>query len=182
VDFELSEEQRMLKKTVKDFAEKEIAPIAAEMDKSGEFPWDCMRKIGEMGVFGLVLPPAFGGTGPDKLSLLVALEEISAASASVAVPLICSNGVSLQILAHSNEEQKTKYLPAMASGERLGTCAITEPSGGANWPFTIQTKARLEDDCYVINGTKCFTSSGGEAELYLVLARTDLEKGPMGIS
>ena len=182
MDFELGEEQRMLKKTVKDFAEKEIAPIAAEIDKSGEFPWDCMRKIGELGLLGVVLPPAFGGTGPDRLSFLVALEEISAASASVAPPLICSSGVSLQILAHSNEEQKTKYLPAMASGERLGTCAITEPSGGANWPFTIQTTARLEDDCYVLNGTKCFTSSGGEAEIYMVMAKTDPEKGPMGIS
>lgn len=182
MDFELSEEQRMLKKMVKDFAENEIAPIAAEIDKSGEFPWDCMKRIGELGLLSLLLPPAFGGTGPDKLSFLMALEEISAASASVAVPLICNSGVSRQILEHGSEEQKTEYLPAMASGERLGSCAITEPSGGANWPFTIQTTARLEADSYVLNGTKCFTSSGGEAELYLVMARTDLEKGPMGIS
>lgn len=182
MDFELNEEQRMLKNTVKDFAEKEIAPIAAEIDKSGEFPWDCLRKLGELGLSGLVLPPTYGGTGPDSLSFLVALEEISVASASVAAPLICGSGVSRQILAHSNEEQKAKFLPAMASGELLGTCAITEPSGGANWPFTIQTTARHEDDSYVLNGTKCFISSGGEADLYLVLARTDREKGPLGIS
>jgi alkylation response protein AidB-like acyl-CoA dehydrogenase len=182
VDFELSEEQQMLKKMVKDFAEKEIAPIAAEIDKSGEFPWECVRKMGDLGLFGLVLPPAFGGTGPDKLGFLIALEEISAASASVALALLCSSVVSCQILANASEEQKVKYLPAMARGERLGACGGTEPSGGANWPFTVQTTARLEDGSYVLNGTKCFISNGGEADIYVVLARTDPEKGPMGIS
>jgi len=182
VDFELSEEHQMLKKMVRDFAEKEIAPIAAEIDKSGEFPWDCVRKMGELGLFGLVLPPDFGGTGPDKLGFLVALEEISAACASVAMALLCSSGASRQILSLGNEEQRTKYLPAMAKGQRLGACAITEPSGGANWPYTVQTTARLEDDSYVLNGTKCFTSNGGEAEIYMVLARTHPEKGPLGIS
>ena len=182
MDFELGEEQRMLKKMVKDFARKEIAPIAAEIDKSGEFPWECVRKMGELGLFGLVLPQPFGGTGPDKLSFLLTLEEISAASASVALALLCSSGASRQILGRGNEEQKSKYLPAMANGERLGACAVTEPGGGANWPFTVQTTARLENDSYVLNGTKCFTSNGGEAEIYVVLARTDVEKGPMGIS
>lgn len=182
MDFELSEEQRMLKKMVRDFADKEIAPIAAGIDKSGEFPWDCVRKMGELGLFGLVLPPAFGGTGPDRLGFLVALEEISAASASVAIALLCGTGPAFLILKAGNEEQKARYLPAMAKGECLGACAITEPSGGANWPFTLQTTARLEDDSYVLNGTKCFISNAGEAEIYMVLARTDQEKGPLGIS
>lgn len=182
MDFELSEEQRMLKKMVKDFTQKEIAPIAAEIDKSGEFPWGCIRKIGELGLFGLVLPPAFGGTGPDRLSFLVALEEISAASASIALAVICSSVASRQILANANEEQKARYLPAMARGERLGACGSTEPSGGANWPYTVQTSARREDNSYVLNGTKCFISNGGEADIYVVLARTDPGKGPMGIS
>jgi alkylation response protein AidB-like acyl-CoA dehydrogenase len=182
MNFEFSEEQRMLKKMVKDFARKEIAPIAAEIDKSGEFPWECVRKMGDLGLFGLVLPQPFGGTGPDRLSFLLALEEISAASASVAMALLCSSGAARQILGRGNEEQKSEYLPAMANGERLGACAVTEPSGGANWPFTVQTTARLENDSYVLNGTKCFTSNGGEAEIYVVLARTDAEKGPMGIS
>jgi len=182
VDFELSEEHRMLKKMVKDFADKEIAPIAAEIDKSGEFPRDCMRKMSELGLVGLVLPPAFGETGPDRLGFFVALEEISAASASVALALLCSRGPPCQILTPGNEEQKTKYLPAMAKGERLGACAITEPSGGANWPFALQTTARLEDDTYVLNGAKCFISNAGEAEIYLVMARTDPQRGPTGIS
>ncbi|MFC1944752.1 acyl-CoA dehydrogenase family protein [Chloroflexota bacterium] len=182
MDFELSEEQRMLKKMVKDFAEKEIAPIAAEIDKSGEFPWECVSKLGELGLFGLVLPSTFGGTGPDKFGFLLALEEISKASASVALALLCSSGASRQILARGTEEQKAKYLPVMARGERLGACAVTEPSGGANWPYTIQTTARLEEGYYVLNGTKCFTSNGGEAEIYVVLARTDPAKGALGIS
>ncbi len=182
MDFQLNEEQRMLKEMVRDFAKKEITPIAAEIDRSGEFPWECVKKMGRLGIFGLVLPPAFGGTGPDKLSFFTALEEISAASASIALALLCSTGASRQILARGNEMQKSKYLPAMARGERLGACAVSEPSGAANWPFTLQSTARLMDDSYVINGSKCFTSNGGEAEIYIVLARTDPEKGPLGIS
>jgi len=182
MDFEFGQEQAMLRKTVRDFTKKEIAPIAPEIDKSGEFPWDCVNKMGHLGLFGLVLPPAFGGTGPDKLGFLIALEEIAAASASVALALLCSSGASRQILGRGNEEQKSEYLPAMANGERLGACAVTEPGGGANWPYTVQTTARLENDSYVLNGSKCFTSNGGEAEVYVVLARTDPEKGPLGIS
>lgn len=182
MDFELTEEQKMLKSMVKDFAEREIAPIAADIDKSGEFPWDSVKKMGELGIFGLLLPPAFGGTGPDSLSFLMALEEIAYHSALVAMALLCSSGPACLILKLGSEAQRTKYLTAMARGERLGSCAITEPSGGANWPFTIQTTARLDGDEYVLNGTKCFTSNGGEAEIYVTMARTDPGKGPMGIS
>jgi alkylation response protein AidB-like acyl-CoA dehydrogenase len=141
-----------------------------------------MKKMGDLGMFGLVLPPEFGGTGPDKLSFFMALEEISAASASIALALLCSTGAARQILARGNEEQQRRYLPDMANGERLGACAVSEPSGAANWPFTLQSTAHLEEDTYVINGSKCFTSNGGEAEVYVVLARTDPEKGPLGIS
>lgn len=182
MNFGLSEQQQMLKKTVKDFAEKEIAPIAQEIDKSGELPWDCIRKMAELGFFGILVPPPFGGTGPDKLGFLVAVEEISAASASVAMSLLFSSVASFLILALGSDEQKAKYLPALAKGERLGTVAITEPGGGTNWPFTVQTTARLDNGSYVLNGTKCFISNGGEAEIYLILARTAPEKGPMGIS
>jgi len=182
VNFGLSEQQQMLKQTVKDFAEKEIAPIAQEIDKSGELPWDCVRKMAELGFFGLLVPPPFGGTGPDKLAFFVAVEEVSAASASVAVSLLFSSVASFLILAVGSDEQKAKYLPALAKGERLGAVAIAEPGGGTNWPFTLQTTARLDNGSYVLNGTKCFISNGGEAEIYLILARTAPEKGPMGIS
>lgn len=172
----------MLRKTVQGFAAKEIAPIAQEIDKSGEFPWDCVRKMAGLGFFGLLTPPAFGGTGPDKLGFLVALEELSVASAGLALALGTSSAIASMILALGNDEQKTKYLPALAKGERLGAMATAEPSGGANFPLTLQSTARLKDESYVLNGTKCFISNGGEADIYLVLARTDPGKGPMGIS
>ncbi len=182
MDFELTEQHKMLRKTVQDFAAREIAPIAQEVDKSGEFPWDCAKKMAGLGLFGTLVPPAFGGSGPDRLGFLVALEEIAAASAGLALALGMSSAVSSTILALGNDEQKAKYLPALARGERLGALAAAEPSGGANYPITLQSTARIEDESYVINGTKCFISNGGEAEIYLVLARTDPEKGPMGIS
>ncbi len=182
MDFKLSEQQQMLRQTVHDFAEKEIAPIAAEIDKSGEFPWDIVRKMAGLGLFGLLIPPAFDGSGPDKLGFLIAVEEVSRACAGLGITLICSNCPVSMILGVGNEELKAKYVPAMAKGERLGALAAAEPSGGANWPLTIQTAARLDGDSYVLNGSKCFISNAGEAEVYLVMARTAPEKGPMGIS
>ena len=116
------------------------------------------------------------------MGVLIALAEISAASAGLALALGMSGAVSAVILALGNDEQKEKYLPAMARGERLAALAGAEPSGGANYPFTLQSTARIDGESYVLNGTKCFISNGGEAEIYLVLARTDPEKGPAGIS
>ena len=182
MDLKLTEQQGMLKRSMKDFATKEIAPIAGEIDKSGEFPRACVSKLAELGVFGILLPPAYGGTGPDKLGFFVATEQISVASASVAVSLLHSNAVSALILALGNDEQKTKFLPALAKGQRLGALCINESGSGANWSVTLQTTARADGESYVINGTKSFISNGGEAEIYLVLARTDPAKGPMGIS
>ncbi len=182
MNFALTEQHKMLRRTVQDFSTKEIAPIAQKIDKSGEFPWDCVRKMASRGFFGLLTPPAFGGTGPDRLGFLIALEEISVASAGLALSLAVNSLISYIILALGNDEQKAKYLPALAKGERLGALGAAESSGGANFCFTMQSKAVLEGESYVLNGTKCFTSNGGEADIYLILARTDPEKGPMGIS
>jgi len=182
MDFKLTEQQEMLKRTMRDFANKEIAPIAGEIDKTGEFPGECIRKLAQLGAFGILLPPPYGGTGPDRLGFFIAMEEISAASASVAMALLHSNGVSSLILALGNDEQKTKFLPTMASGERLGSLCTAESVSGANWPLTLQTTARVDGESFVINGSKLFISNGGEADVYLVLARTDPTKGPMGIS
>lgn len=182
MDFTLTEQHKMLRQTMKDFASKEIAPIAGELDKSGEFSWECIKKLAQLGTFGILVPPAYGGTGPDKLGFFIATEEISAASASVAISLLHSNLVSSLILMLGSEEQKAKFLPALAKGERLGALCVAESGSGANWPLTLEATARAEQDSYVLNGTKCFISNGGEAEIYLVLARTDPAKGPMGIS
>ena len=182
MDFRLSEQQQMIKNTVRDFAEKQIAPIAGRIDKSGEFPWECVRELTGLGLLSILTPPAFGGTGPDKLGFLVALEEVATASAGLALSVGTSCAVSSLILAMGNDEQKAKYLPAMAKGERLGAIANAEPSGGANSPFTLQTTARLEHGSYVLNGSKCFISNAGEAEICVVTARTAPENGLLGIS
>ena len=182
MDFKLSESQLMLRETIRSFVAKEIMPIAGKLDKDGEFPWHCIKKLAELGLFGVLLPPSYDGTGPERLGFFIALEEISKASAGLALAVGTSIGLSNTILAAGNEEQKAKYLPSLAKGEKLGATAATEPSGGANFPFTLQSTARLDGEYYVLNGTKCFISNAGEADIYLVLAKTDPGKGPMGIS
>jgi alkylation response protein AidB-like acyl-CoA dehydrogenase len=182
MDFKLSEQQEMLRKTIREFASNEIEPIAANIDKTGEFPAECIKKLAKLGVFGILLPPPLGGTGPDKLGFFIANEEISRASASISVALIYHSMVSSLILALGNDEQRGKFLPAMAKGERLGALGMVESSSGTSWPMTIQTSARADGDSYVINGSKSFVSNGGEADIYLVMAKTDPTKGPMGVS
>jgi butyryl-CoA dehydrogenase len=182
MDFTLTEQQEMVRRMTKDFASKEITPIAAHIDSSEEFPRECIAKLAKLGIFGLLLPPPYGGTGPDKLSFFLSMEEIAAASASVAIILLHSSLAASVILAAGNDKQKARYLPAMAKGERLGALCATEPSGGASWALTIQATARADDDSYILNGSKCFISNGGEADIYVVMARTDPAKGPLGIS
>jgi butyryl-CoA dehydrogenase len=182
MDFELTEEHKMLRKTIRDFATNKIKPIAQEIDKLDEFPWDCMREVAELGLLGMLTPPDFGGTGPDRMGFLIALEEIAVASAGLALALATSGAASYMILTLGNDEQKRRYLPALTTGKWLGAMASAEPSGGANYPFTLQSTAQLEDGSYVLNGVKFLTSNGGEADVYLVLAKTDPAKGPLGIS
>ena len=182
MDFTLTEQHKMLRKTTQDFARKEIEPVAGEIDKSGEIPQECLDKLAKMGVFGLLVPPPFGGHGPDKLGFFIATEEIAKASASISISLIHSSLVSSFILALGNDQQKQEFLPAMVKGERLGAFCVAESGSTANWALTLQTTAHADEDSYVINGTKSWISNGGEAEIYLVFARTDPAKGPMGIS
>lgn len=182
MDLELTEEQKMIKKTARELAAKEIAPIADEIDETSHIPNEVIKKIADVGLFGILIPPSFGGAGCEMLDYLLALEEIAAASASVAWNIAASTDAAFAILALGSNEQKRKYLPALAKGKKLGSCAISEPSGGTNWQQTMQTKAVAEGDQYVVNGSKCFNSNAGEAEIYIVFARTDVAKGPMGIS
>ncbi len=182
MDLRLTEEQERTKKMARELAAKEIAPIAAEIDETGRFPREVMEKMAETGLFGILIPPPFGGAGSDRLTFLLAVEEIAAASASVGMSFLMSTGAAFLILAFGSDEQRKRYLPALAKGKRLGAFAITEPSGGANWWLTLRTKAVAEGDQYVVNGSKCFISNASEADIYIVLARTDVAKGPMGIS
>lgn len=182
MDLRLTEEQEMTRKMARELAAKEIAPIAAEIDETGRFPSEVIERMAEAGLFGMLIPPPFGGTGRGRLDFLLVVEEIAAACASLGLSFVTSTDAAFLILAFGNDGQKRKYLPSLAKGERLGAFAITEPSGGANWWLTLQTRAVTDGDGYVVNGSKCFTTNASEADIYIVLARTDPTKGPMGIS
>jgi butyryl-CoA dehydrogenase len=182
MDFNLSEEQQMIRKTFADFSAKEIAPVAEEIDQKGYFPKKLFNKIADLDLFGILLPPPFGGLGQPRIDFMLAAEEIAKHSASVAASLAVSTATSFAILAFGTDEQKKKYLPAFAKGDILGTFALAEPSGGANWTQTTSTHANLDGDFFVINGSKMFVSNAGEAHVYIVVARTDQTKGPGGIS
>ena len=138
--------------------------------------------MAELDIFAILLPPAFGGLGRQRVDFLLAVEEIAKGSASVAACLSASTAASFCILAFGTDEQKNKYLPSLANGEMLASFALAEPGGGANWTQTTSTRAVLDGDSYVINGSKVFISNAGEAGVYIVVARTDPAKGPGGIS
>ena len=182
MDLRFTEEQERTRKMARELAAKEIAPIAAEIDETGQFPREVMEKMAEAGLFGILIPPPFGGAGGERLTFALTVEEIAAASASVAWSFLTSTGVAFLILAFGSDAQKKKYLPALAKGETLGAFALVEPSGGTNWQMTLRTRAAAEGDQYVVNGSKCFISNAGEADIYIVLVRTDPAKGSMGIS
>ncbi len=182
MDLRLTEEQEMTRRMARELAAREIAPIAAEIDETGRFPTEVFAKMAQAGLFGILVPPPFGGAGGDRLDWLLTIEEISAASAAVGWCLATSTLMGFAILAFGNDEQKRKYLPALAKGERLAAFALIETGGGTNWPMTLRTRAVADGDQYVVNGAKCFTSNAGEADIYVVMTRTDPAKGPMGFS
>jgi butyryl-CoA dehydrogenase len=182
MDLRLTEEQEMTRKIAGEMAAKEIAPIAAEIDETGRFPREVITKMADAGMFGLLIPPPFGGSGRDRLDFVLVVKEIATASASVALSFVASTTAAFVILAFGNDEQKRKYLPPLAKGGKLAAFATTEASGGANWEKTLRTKAVADGDHYVVNGTKCFISNAEEADIYIVMVRTDVTKGPMGIS
>lgn len=182
MNLRLTEEQAMIKKAAGELAAKEISPLAAEIDEEGMFPREVMEKLAEAGLFGLLIPPPFGGAGAERIDWALAIEEISAASASVGWCYMTSTGVAFIILAFGNDDQRRKYLPALASGEKLAAFALVEPGGGTNWPQTSRTRAEADGDDYLVNGSKCFTSNAGEADIYAVMTRTNPAAGPMGFS
>ena len=182
MDFDLNEEQRMLQDTVRKFANDVLRPKAPEIDQSGEFPCDTIKKMAELGLMGIVVPEEFGGAGFDFLSLAVAIEEISKACATTGVIVAVNNSlVAYPILTFGNDEQKKKYLPSLASAEKIGAFALTEPNAGSD-PAGMEAIARKEGDYYVLNGAKRFITNAGEAGIFIVFALTDKEKKHKGIS
>jgi alkylation response protein AidB-like acyl-CoA dehydrogenase len=182
MDFELTDEQKMLKKTVRDFAEKEMKPIRADLDEKAEYPIDILRKLGEMGIMGMAIPPEYGGSGADAISYAIAVEEISRVDPSVAVAVSVHNSLACDpLVKFGNEDQKKKWLPELATGKKIGCFCLTEPDAGSD-AASLTGNARLEGDEYIINSKKQFITNAASADLSLVFVMTDKEKGYKGIS
>jgi len=182
VIFKLSEEQELLRKTVRDFAESEVAPRAAEMDEKEEYDMSLWSKMAEMGLTGIPYPDDYEGAGMDNLSYAIAVEELSRVCASSGVLISAHTSLcSWPIYAFGTEEQKKKFLAPLCSGEKIGAMGLTEPSAGSD-AGSLKTTAVKEGNEYVLNGTKIFITNGFMAEINVIFACTDKSKGTKGIS
>lgn len=182
MDFELAEEQQMVRETTRAFVEREVKPVAQRLDREAIYPSELIKRLSELGLMGILVPQEFGGSGMDLLSCVVAMEEISKAWASLAVAMSVQNSlVCAPIARFGSAAQKKKYLPSLARGERLGCYALTEPGSGSD-AGSIQTRATRVGDDFVLTGNKIFTTNGNRADLAIVYAVTDPAKGKKGIS
>lgn len=182
MNFDLTNDQKMLQDQVRKFAQTELAPLAAEIDKSAEFPWATLKKMAQLGLLGVIVPEQYGGSGFDFVSLAIAIEEISRACASTGVIVAVNNSLTTYpILQFGNEDQKKKFLPPLCSGEKIGAFGLTEPNAGSD-VAAMESTARLEGDHYILNGTKRFITNGGEAGTYVVFAYTNKEMKHKGMS
>ena len=180
--YQLSEEQRMIQAMVRDFAREEILPTASERDRSGEFPAEILKKMGELGLMGMSVPPEYNGAGVDTVSYSVALQEVAYACASTAVVMSVHNSVACgPIYLYGSEYLKETHLKPLASGTKIGSFALTEAGAGSD-PASQKAKAVREGDDYVINGTKMFITTGKNSDLTVVTAYTDRDKKHRGIS
>jgi len=178
----LSEEHQMIQETARRFAEAELVPRAAEIDKSGEFPVEDFKKMGDLGFMGLVVPPEYGGTFIDTISYAIVIEELARACGSTALGVAAHNSLACgPIYLMGNEAQKKRYLPELASGEAIGAFCLTEAHAGSDASNT-KTTAVLKGDKYILNGTKIFVTNGGWARYLVATAMTDPSKGSKGIS
>lgn len=182
MEFELSEEHRMIQRMVREFAEKEIAPRAEEIDETDQFPADLFRRMGELGILGLPFPEEYGGSGGDYIALVLAMEEIARISGTMAIILDAHTSLCCEpIYLFGTEEQKRKYLVPLARGEKIGAFGLTEPQAGSD-AGAIRTRAVRDGDSWVINGQKCFITNGSIADVVVIAAKTDPEAGSRGIS
>jgi len=184
MDFRLTDEQEMIQAAARDFAINEIAPVAAEFDASGEFPLANIQKMGELGLMGIEVPDSYGGAGLDTIGYVLAMIEVSAADASHGTIMSVNNSLFCNgILKYGTEEQKQKYVRAIASGESIGAYALTEPQSGSD-ASTMKSRAVLSSDGshYVINARKSWITSGPHARYLVLFASTDPDAGAKGIT
>jgi len=182
MDFEPTEEHRMIRRMVREFAEKEIAPRVEEMDETDQFPHDIFRRMGELGITGLPFPEKYGGSGFSYTSLVIALEEIARVSGAMAITLdVQASLYGEPVYLFGTEEQKKKYLVPAAQGKKIGCFGLTEPQAGSDAGAT-RTRAVRDGDEWVINGQKNFITNGSVADFAVITAKTDPDKGVHGIS
>jgi alkylation response protein AidB-like acyl-CoA dehydrogenase len=182
VDLRLTEEQLLLQKSVREFAESEVRPFARELDESGHFPRDIFRKAAELGLTGIALPEEEGGAGFDHIAYTIVIEEISRCCASTGVILSVQNSLCCDpVHRFGTPEQKKNFLLPFARGEKIGCYALTEPQAGSN-AAALQTKAVLKGDRYIVNGTKAWITNGGAADAAIVYVNTDPARGEKGIT
>jgi alkylation response protein AidB-like acyl-CoA dehydrogenase len=180
--YPLSHEHKMLRDTARDFAQKEIAPIAADFDESGEFPRATIKKMGEMGFMGIEVPEQYGGAGMDALAYTLALEEICKADASHGVIMSVNNSLYCHgIVKFGTEEQKNKFVTPVASGKAIGAYSLTEPHSGSD-PAGMKSRATRDGEFYVLNGRKSWVTSGPVANYFIAFMVTDPDKKQKGIS
>jgi butyryl-CoA dehydrogenase len=183
MDFDLTEEQQMIRDMVRNFAETEVRPIADEIDRKSEYPAEIVQKLCELGILGILVPEEYGGSGASYLSYILAIEELSRVCASTGVTVETHTSLGTEpIIDFGSEAQKRKYLPPLAKGELIGSFALTEPNAGSD-SSALETVAVPDGDNYVINGSKMFISNAGVAGVTIVLAKTDrTAPGVRGIS
>ncbi|WP_096272768.1 acyl-CoA dehydrogenase [Paucisalibacillus globulus] len=182
MNFQLTEEQEMLRKMVQDFARKEVEPTAAERDEEERFDREIFDKMAELGLTGIPWPEEYGGIGADYVSYVIAVEELSRVCASTGVTLSAHLSLaSWPIYKYGNEEQKKNFLTRLATGEALGAYALSEPGAGSD-VASMKTTAKLDGDHYVLNGSKVWITNGGVADIYVVFAKTDVDARHKGIS
>jgi len=182
VNLDLTEEQQLLLRSVREFAEAEVKPHAKEIDETGRFPLDTFKKAAELGLTGIAIPENYGGAGMDHVSYAIVIEEISRVCASTGTILSVQNSLYCDpIYRFGTDEQKQKFLIPYARGEKIGCYALTEPQAGSN-AAALATKAVRKGDAYVVNGTKAWITNGGAADAALVYVNTQPEKGEKGIT
>jgi butyryl-CoA dehydrogenase len=182
VNLDLTEEQQLLLRSVREFAEAEVKPHAKEIDETGRFPLDTFKKAAELGLTGIAVPENYGGAGMDHVSYAIVIEEISRVCASTGTILSVQNSLYCDpIYRFGTDEQKQKFLIPYARGEKIGCYALTEPQAGSN-AAALATKAARKGDAYVVNGTKAWITNGGAADAALVYVNTQPEKGEKGIT
>jgi butyryl-CoA dehydrogenase len=182
MDFSFTEEQKMLRSMVQDFALKELEPIAAQIDEESRFPAESIKKMAELGLLGLGLPEEYGGSGGGETEVCIATEEISRVCAATGTIFLASTGLAAHpICTFGTEEQKKKFITPIATGKKIAAFALTETGAGSD-PSSLQTTAIRRDDGYVLNGTKIFITNGAEAEVILVFASTDKSLKHKGIT